>query len=88
MNTFSLRNLVQNNPGNATQQIVEKQSHTISYSTTDKSATVNLKNPKGQPRKFKVVNIGDAINKKDLIRIRSGSPGLRAGKKPEDLGNG
>ena len=43
---------------------------------------------KGQPRKFKVVNIGDAINKKDLVRIRSGSPGLRAGQKPKDLSAG
>ena len=47
-----------------------------------------MKTVNGQPRKFKVVNIGDAINKKDLIRIRSGSPGLRAGQKPKDLGNG
>ena len=34
----------------------------------------------GPKRKvIKMLNIGDAINKKDLIRIRSGSPGLRAG---------
>ena len=42
----------------------------------------------GKQRKIKVVNIGDAIQKKDLIRIRSGSPGLRAGAKKQDLCNG
>ena len=43
----------------------------------------------GQKRKvIKVLNIGDAINKKDLIRIRSGSPGLRAGLKKDQLANG
>ena len=35
-----------------------------------------------------MLNIGEAINKKDLIRIRSGSPGLRAGLKKEQLGKG
>ena len=32
-----------------------------------------------EPNLIKVLNIGEAINKRDLIRIRSGSPGLRAG---------
>ena len=45
--------------------------------------------PADQRRKvIKVLNIGEAINKRDLIRIRSGSPGLRAGLQKDELANG
>ena len=34
------------------------------------------------------INMGDAIAKKDLIRIRSGSPGFRSGATKFELSNG
>jgi len=33
-------------------------------------------------------NMGDAIASKDLVRIRSGSPGIRYGASKIELGNG
>lgn len=36
----------------------------------------------------KVINMGEAIARKDLVRIRSGSPGIRHGTSKIELGNG
>ena len=56
---------------------------------SNKNQILQMTTKGGQRRKvIKVLNIGDAINKKDLIRIRSGSPGLRAGQTKEHLANG
>ena len=49
---------------------------------SNKDVILQMKPP--QKRKVtKVINIGDAIHKRDLMRIRSGSPGLRAGLKKD-----
>ena len=50
--------------------------------------TAKLKIPSKGAKNNNQLNIGDAINKKDLLRIRSGSPGLRAGQKKDQLANG